>query len=313
MRARVLRRLAPEARLSDVQIVVHVGDAAPRLEVSRGGQRIAERRFENFPTRCNARRDAIAVAVALAVERAHEAPAAATSADAPGTTQATSAEGQASTVSAAATAPSNASDGAASAPSAHARAVGDAPQDEPADDGSDERVLTPGMHAGVALLLEVLPAAAFVGVLGADAVLGSSSVRVSLSGLFSLTQRDDVLGAAIESRVLLGRLLVCTDLAALDDFGVEGCGGVLAGAVFAAGRGYQSDRSTELAYAGLLARAGLRFPAKGWLSARLFVDGLVPIVRPAYVLREAATDDTTAVTPAPLGAALGLEIVLTLP
>jgi hypothetical protein len=303
VRARVLKRLAQDARLSDVQVIVHVTDT-PRLEVLRGGQRIAERRFENFPASCNARRDAIAVAVALAIERAREAEAA------PGTqtgTPATTTAGPtAPATSDAATAPATTTPEPASAADAEAQA----PAEDEASDGG-ETALGLGAHAGAAALLEILPGVAFAGVLGADVSLGD--VRVSLSALASLEQSNDVLGAEIDSRLLLGRALACTDLTQLGDFALEGCAGALAGAAFARGRGYDSNRSTELAYAAALARAALRFPARGVLAGRLALDGLVPVVRPSYLLREAGGDETTAVTPAPIGAALGVEVVLTLP
>lgn len=301
VRARVLKRLARDASLSDVQVTVHIAET-PRIEVARGGQLIAERRFESFPASCNARRDAIAVAVALAIERAREA-------DAAPVTPVTGAESTTAsdTTTASSTAP------AAAAPASAAPA---AEPDEPeaaADDasGGGASALALGAHAGVAAVLEVLPALAFAGVLGADVALGA--VRLSLSALASLEQRDDVLGAAIDSRLLLGRALACGDLASLGSVALEGCAGALGGAVFAGGYGYESDRSAEFAYVAALARAALRFPARGVLSGRLALDGLVPVVRPSYLLREGESDQTTAVTPAPIGASLSVEVVLTLP
>jgi hypothetical protein len=307
VRARVLKRLAQDASLSDVQVIVHVADT-PRLEVLRGGQLIAERRFESFPASCNARRDAIAVAVALAIERAREVEAAAT-ADA-STPAATPATATASATTEAAPSSAATPPEQASAPSEAASAQEPAePVEEASDDGSSALEL--GAHVGAAALLEILPGLATAAVLGADVAFGD--VRVSVSGLASLDQSDDVLGASIDSRLILGRALVCGDLTRLGDVAFEGCAGALAGAVFASGDGYDTDRSTELAYVAALARAALRFPARRALAGRLALDGLVPVVRPSYLLREAPGDGTTAITPAPIGASLALEIVLTLP
>ncbi len=314
MRARVLKRLARDASLSDVQVVVHLADT-PRLEVSRAGQVIAERRFESFPASCNARRDAIAVAVALAIERAREAQDAPRASASAGPGAASGNTSDATTESAvvpAATAPA----ATTPAPSEAAPAPDASEPDEPesaADDAGEggDSSLGLGAHAGVAAVLEVLPALAFAGVLGADAAFGD--VRLSVSALATLEQRDDVLGAAIDSRLLLGRALACGDLTSLGSIALEGCAGALAGAVFAEGYGYDSNRRTELAYVAALARAALRFPARGVISGRLALDGLVPVLRPSYVLREGESDQTTAVTPAPIGAALSVEIALTLP
>lgn len=307
VRARVLKRLAQGASLSDVRIIVHVADT-PRLDVLRAGQVIAERRFENFPASCNARRDAIAVAVALALERAREVEAAPTAeASAPATTTTTATATTTTTTEAApSTATAPAEQTGAASPQEPAE-----PIEEASDDGDSDSALDLGAHAGAAAILEVLPGLAFAGVLGADVAFGE--IRVSLSALASLQQSDDALDASISSRLLLGRALACADLTRLADIAFEGCAGALAGAAFASGDGYAIDRSTELAYVAALARGAVRFPARGVLAGRLALDGLVPLVRPSYLLGKGASDETTAVTPAPVGASLAVEVVLTLP
>jgi hypothetical protein len=304
VRARVAKRLARNAELSNVQVVVHA-EEPPRLTVLRAGQVVAERRFEDFPARCNARRDAIAVAVALALERAPE-----TAPSAPSTTEPTP-----STTEPAASTPSPAPSATSPSPSATiqpATSASDTEQDTPDDDTSSDSALKLGAHAGALAVLQILPGLAFAGVLGVDIGLPLAGLRVSLSAVASLPQEDDALGATVQSQLLLGRLLGCTDLSA-SELALEGCGGLLAGAVFAEGLGYASTRGTELGYAAVLARVALRYPAGGAISARIALDGLLPIVRPSYAVREQPGPGLAALTPAPIGAALSLEVVLALP
>jgi len=303
VRARVGKRLARDAELSNVEVIVHAGDP-PRLTVLRAGQRVAERRFEDFPTRCSARRDAIAVAVALALERAPEA-APSTAAGPAGETGSTPSEAAptANEASPAPTARPAAAQGAGTRAGAEPR-----PDEAAVTSGSSLRL---GAHAGATAMLEILPGAALAGVLGADVAL-PIGVRLSLSAIASLPQEDEALGATVESQLLLGRLLGCTDLTA-SQLAVEGCGGALAGAALAEGLGYASTRRTELAYAGIVARVALRYPAESLLSVRLSLDGLLPLVRPSYAVREQPGPGLATVTPAPVGAGLSLEIVLALP
>lgn len=320
VRARVLKRLARGASLpDDVHVTVYVADA-PRLEVARGGRVVAERRFEGFPARCNARRDAIAVAVALAIERMPELDGEADG-TAPGDARG-EAPNAATTPAAGSVTPGEAP-GSEQAPPPDAPA---APNDSAAplptlaspdeDDGaprSGTAALRLGAHAGVLALAELLPSLAAAGVLGAELALPETSLRFALSALASLVNEDARLGATIESRLLLGRLLGCTAFGVGAGFDLEGCAGVLAGAVLAQGRGYATTRGTELAYAALLARAALRYPAGGVISARIALDGLAPVVRPSYAVRETPDNGLATLTPAPIGGALSLEIVLSIP
>jgi hypothetical protein len=167
------------------------------------------------------------------------------------------------------------------------------------------------MHAGAAVLFEVLPAGSLAGVLGVE-LLADPALRLALSLLGSLPQSDARLGAAIESQLVLARLLGCAQLGA-GWLVLEGCGGALGGAVFAEGRGYARDARDAIGYAALLARAALRVPARGSLSVRLAVDGLLPLLRPAYDVREGGSAAFASVRVAPVGAALGIEVALALP
>jgi len=110
---------------------------------------------------------------------------------------------------------------------------------------------------------------------------------------------------------LLGRLLVVRSMN-LDDFAVEGGVGVLAGAVFAQGDGYESDRSTQLAYLAPLARAALRFPAQNVVMVRVALDGLVGAVRPSYAVRVGDAAERDSRTPGTFGFAASLELAFDL-
>jgi hypothetical protein len=314
LRARVLERLSRQARLSDVDVVVHV-DARMQLEVWRAGQRIAVRRFEALPARCGARRDAIAVAIALALEREGESAPEAGSAALAGTdavpsnaAQPSAAQPNAAQPPSAAQPPTDAQPPSAAQPNAAQPPPAIA---EPSASSEPAEASFFAVHAGAAVLFEALPSNALVAVLGVE-LLADPALRFAFSAIASLPQRDERLGASIESQLVLGRLLGCGQLRA-GVLVLEGCAGALGGAVFAEGRGYAADSDESIGYAALVARGALRFPAESSLSLRLALDGLLPLVRPEYAVREGTSMEFAAITVAPVGAMLGLEVVLALP
>lgn len=74
LRGRVPRYLAPGIRASDLQVEVDLERRPARFSVRRNGELVAERRFERLPAGCAERRDALALAIAVAIEHAAPPP-----------------------------------------------------------------------------------------------------------------------------------------------------------------------------------------------------------------------------------------------
>ena len=70
LRARTARYLGRAEQLSELTIVVDL--QVPQFRVMRDGTLLAERRFARAPTECAERRDAVALALAIAIEQATE-------------------------------------------------------------------------------------------------------------------------------------------------------------------------------------------------------------------------------------------------
>jgi hypothetical protein len=76
LRERIAKYLSPQARIQGLSIAVRIEGDSAGFRVLRGSSVIAERRFARVPAECAERRDAIAVAVAVAIENAVPPPAA---------------------------------------------------------------------------------------------------------------------------------------------------------------------------------------------------------------------------------------------
>jgi hypothetical protein len=67
---RVAHWLKPDADVHELSVAVRAREAPLRFTLRRSGQPIAQRSFEVLPTRCADRLEAVAIAIALALEHA---------------------------------------------------------------------------------------------------------------------------------------------------------------------------------------------------------------------------------------------------
>jgi len=294
--------------------------APPRLEVAvdgarepigfelrQDGETVAERHFAVLPAGCGDRLDALALAIAVAVEHAASAP----TGDA-GSPRAAPAAAGAQPAGAAPPQPTTTTaetSERASEPRAERTGEGAAVGDANAKPASDPGGLRVDLFAGGAWLIEALPAPVLAVAAGGGVHL--ERLRLELGFLLS-AEHTSALGAG-ESRLQLvgGRAHACLGWPSA---GLElaGCAGIGAGAALAQGDGYFEDRQAEMPWVAALLRAALRYPAGSWLSGRIAVDGLLNLLRPELQV-EGQAGPTDADPTFPLGAALSLELVVALP
>lgn len=305
--ARVGRWLTRRPKPGELTIAVDAGAEPLSFTLSRDGRVVAQRTFGLLPERCEDRLDAVALAIAVAIDHAVGAARAPAQPSEPGVQR----EPEAPPPS----------------PATPDRPT-DAPQPEPAPkstaaqtDGAPEPGEAPvaasasprvapelALLFGAGLLVETLPAPALA--LEAGVELATGRLRFALAALVA-PDREVALGGGNADLDLLGaRAHAClTDAAA--GFALEGCAGGALGAVLASGRGYEMNERATMAWTAALLRVALRYPENNPVSARIAIDGLAHAVRPRIAARSPAGDAETA--PAPLGLAASLELLIALP
>lgn len=268
----------------DVEVVVHAGATPVGFELRHDGAITAERRFDVLPTGCRARLDALALAIAVAVENAVGPERASLERNAIESDATDSAASGPSVPDAAAVAAAEPAREAESAP-----AASPTPPAQPAAPAADASPATPSApreltiapFVGAGLLLEVLLEPAFALHAGSELRLGPL-VSVSVAGLFAPGRDVDVGRGRASSSLLGGRALGCLG-SEPRGLRFEGCAGAAAGAVFASGEEGDALEKPGNPTVGWLAgvlRAAASFPADGTLGARLAVDGHLNLVRP---------------------------------
>ncbi len=344
---RVRRWLDAQARRGVIAVAVHAGGEPPAFSVLRDGKVIARRSFDVLPAACSDRLDAIAVAVAVAIEHAtsgrmaraaseRRGERAAGQSTRPAPAQTAPARGEPAPVPPApapAAPPDAQPPPPPTAPEADAEPeVGPEPNDERAPDeaapaeGAEnaedaQDAVGAGasagvgvrLFAGVALLAEVLPEAAFA--LGAGAELEPSPLlRVAAAALFTLPSEGALAGGTFQSQLLAARAHVCLGRRfAADALDLEGCGGGAAGLVLASGDDFEQDHDVTLGWAALVLRAALRYPASAPISLRFALDGLVHALQPALEVEVPGEPAAASAEAGPVGAAGSLELVIALP
>jgi hypothetical protein len=270
--------------------------------VQRDGQDVARRRFDVLPVQCAARLDALALAIAVALEHLAQAE---PSAFEPGPVRAAGAPNTIAPASApdSSTPPSPP---AAATPAAETREL----DDEAAQPSTG--TTTPiryALLAHAAIWLDALPETA--GAFGLGLELGLGPTRWSAVALAS-TETDVALAdGRARARFFGGRAQACLPRTLIaPDLQAEPCAGMIAGAVLADGQGFPVERSATLPYLAPLVRLSLRYPAHSLLSLRLAVDGLFNVVRPELQVTGAsrASDSSAA-----FGLAPSVELLVELP
>jgi hypothetical protein len=321
LRARLQRILRVHAAI-DVEVVVHADAEPVAFELRHDGVSAAERRFDVLPAGCAARLDALALAIAVAVEhavgadRASLEPAAATD---PTDATAEPAEANTTATAAATDAPTPpATTAEPTAPTSKPPVEPGSETPEPAEPPGPPLIVTIVPFLGGDLLIEALPEPALALHAGAELRLGPT-FAVSLAALFAPRVDIELGEAHAPSSLLGGRALGCAG-STPRGLRFEGCAGAVGGVVWASGEGaLQSPADVSMAWLAGVLRAAASYPAEGAFGVRLALDGQLNVVRPDLQVAPVASAPPT---PPPnrvervaglVGAAASIEVWLALP
>ena len=322
LRARIDRFLRVRQPI-DVEIVVRPDARPVAFELRRGGASIAERRFRVLPEACASRLDALAIAIAVAVEQAVGPEHAEVDAAAVAAVEEGREEPVATSTPEEPTKP-EAKKPEAKKPEAK-KLETKKPEAKKAQDGEDENEsgeeaqppepsgpplkVRLALLAGGDLLLRALPETAIAGHLGAELRLGSI-FAASLAALIAPSVSIEV-GDGRAQSVLLGLRAAGCAGSSPTGLRLEGCAVVAGGGVWAKGAGeLDATQSTTVGWLGVGPRLAVTYPAQGPFGVRLSGDLLGNLVRPG--VRVAGSGGTQRAA-AKLGGAGSLELWLALP
>jgi hypothetical protein len=324
-----------------VAVVVHAASQPVSFSVEREGRVVAERSFEHLPASCADRLDALALAVALAIERAAEstigdqsiADAAVASTAASAGVQADTSTGEAKPQASKPEAPAQASSepsakgeaapappqAAKPAPTQVASAATPAAKQDSARDDRTQASSNPRLRAG-ALRLEagasylwgVLPSPTGLISAGLEWIV-APRLELRFAGVLVPASETALTGGSAHSQVYGARVLAC-GLVRAGVFGIEACAGGVGGVVRATGKDFESNPSATMAWFAAAARLGLRFPADSAISLRIAADGLANIERPELrVVSVERGGQLQTASGHKLGAAGSIELLFALP
>lgn len=323
LRARVQRWLKPQSLALDVRVEVDAAASPPRFSVRRGGAEVAARTFDVLPAACSDRLDAIAIAVALAIEHAtHPKSNETATPDTGATPPSDTNENAIAPESAPTTTPTPATPPKA-VPTTSPPDSGKKEPEEPAQTAADRlaasaRRIAPRVYAGGGVMYRVLPELVPAFELGTDLALESfrlgrdmplTWLRLDAALLATLQTSTKIGPGILHGNLLGGRVLTCSEVP-LAAFAIATCSGVGGGAALASGRGYFQPKHAAAAWLAGIARGYARFPASGVVSLRLAADLLVNIIRPRLVVEG---DNGETRTAGVVGVAGSLELLLALP
>jgi hypothetical protein len=249
----------------EVQVVVHARKEPLGFELRRKGAFFAERHFDVLPEGCDARLDALSLAIAVAVEHA---------------VGPVRASVDASPKAAATASTEDARAGPEASPRDRADANTDAPP-APASASATSRPLTLTLlaFAGAGVLIEVMPEPAAVLHAGAELGLGPV-LALSLAGLYAPEVQSGLGGGSVSSSLFGGRALACAGTGP-SGLRFQGCAGVAGAAISASGHGdgLERPRSVRVGWLAGVLRVAAGYPASGPFGARLALDGQLNAVR----------------------------------
>lgn len=334
--ARVAHYSSPKTRPSGVQLILYItGPDAADLHILRAGTVVSRRSFTQLPAPCADRRDAVALSIALALERtaadrATASPAAANS----GTGEASVASTASSSPTTGGTDPIVDEDEDEDRDKAEDNdkdkdkdddtevAVSPEPEPEPEPQTFDNIPTTTSrdprrkstnesslqLHLGGRLTLEAVPPPVWVAALGVELPI-SSSFTLGITALMSSVGESALAGARARASFLGLEAVGCTNLP-LGPFMLQACGGAAVALCEVSGRDYPRARpEATLLWAAVLGRATLRWPRDGFIAARLVLQPHVSINRPDLRIENSSEHLTTFW----VGGSAGLELWLALP
>jgi hypothetical protein len=325
LRPRIARWLRGRIWQPEVEVSVAASAKPVSFQLRRGAQSVARREFDVLPSGCNDRLNALALAIAIALEQDQRSGGEASVPVAPPGAAADAVNNKVTTPVAPGEAPPAQTPGEAPGTQAPAEALPSAPrQDAPqhAQSGPAVSAVPPtaaeraertalGVRAklGGALLQRALPKLAFAFVVGAE--LASGPLSLDLAGLITTAADSPLSGGRTRSQLSAARVLACAEALPVG-LAVQGCAGAIGGLLWAQGKsGYDKNRNTTLAWVAALARASMRYPSVGVVSVRLAADLFADLVQPELRAVRGNTKETVLL--GPLGAALSIEIVGALP
>lgn len=264
----------------------------------RSGRVIAERRFSELPDECEVKREALTVAIVVALEHALE-------------------EQQAASVAAGAVVSDDAKASAPGQGAEELRPKSVPPEDEKGKVSPAEAPLPAFLRlgTGAVVLLETLPETAFGGQVFVQALI--SEFSVGLGALVSsqvTTDLGEELGA-IRTRIWGVRAEGCFE-PGLGNLLLQGCGGLVGGRMLALGSpgvGPEAGK-TERGYSPWVAAflgAGVLIPAHQRFGLLARIDAYVHLLRPAAEMRVAYLPaETKTAEPGPVGAQAAFSAVV---
>ena len=297
----------------DVEIVVRMGADPIGFDLRRDGAFVAQRRFEVLPAGCEARLDALAIAIAVAVEHAvgpehasidqSQLPVA--GAEQPSSEQPDAATSQPEPAAVEAEAKPDASE-------ARSDSGQNAEDSSERDRPSEPLALSVAAFAGGGVLIQVLPKPAPLLHLGAELRLGPV-FAVSLAGLYAPEVEIRLAGGSVSSWLLGARALGCAGTSP-EGLRLEGCAGAAGGAMSSSGEGVALQKRSEVTVgwlAGVL-RVAASYPAAGRFGARLALDGQLNVVKPGVRIERPESEDDAVRVAENVGLAASLELWLAL-
>jgi len=247
-----------------ILLVLEDGDEREGVSfvVLDGERTLARRRFERLPSDCPDRRAALGLAIAIAID--------ATILDALGVMPAGARSEDP---------PETAAPAAEPEPRARRRRARPRPSDGPSDQGGGPR---PAVSAYVALLVGALPRPVLAG--GASVELRfPEGWALGLRGV-GTAQEDVDLGRGVATAQLAYGVADACLLGSTHHLVLDGCAGVLAGRVAAAGRGYAESRETQVGWIATVLRLALRWPRNSPAALVLGFEGWLSVLRPRLLV-----------------------------
>ena len=340
------RSSTPSPRGLELRLYVTGADTA-ELQIVRGGSVVSRRSFTQLPATCADRRDAVALSIALAMERT-AAAAPQRAARATTGSRAPSARGAGDSRAALSPAQGDASEGGRSEDAAAEDDRADAQQptaqdlpvppaqpmpsagvqDSPEESSAQTPIVLGSMptttsrdprqkgdkpsslqlQLGGRHTIEAVPTAVWVGTLAIELPI-TGAVTLGITALLSSTGEAALAGARARASFLGVEAVGCSNVP-LSVFMMQLCGGAGVALCEVSGREYPRARpDATLLWAAILGRATLRWPREGWLAARLVLQPHVSLSRPDLRV-EGSSERLRSFW---MGGSAGLELWLALP
>jgi hypothetical protein len=326
LRARISHYLGGASMPTTIAIDVVLARETAVFRLLRGGQVLAERRFERERERCAEWRDALALAIAVAIEHAPP-PSAAGGAEAADTPAATSSAPSTAAAQPASPLPAAITRPTESAPVIAEQGANDTadiepeldaePEPEPESEADPQRAPPQELarrpterwmvHVGGVYLLEALPAPAPALKVGAEHAL-VPTFRIGLAGLMSANIEVPFEGGRVENQLFGGQVTACLN-SPLRPAILLGCAGASAGHIRARGLDYTLEQRAGMFWLGILVRAAIELPATSTLALRVSADARANLLRPELRLNRRGSDPIGRAI-LPIGGSFAIDFVL---